>query len=199
MAETWRATEKAQRRERYLDAAAKLFAARGFHAVSIEELGAAVGVSGPALYRHFSSKEAMLTELLVSASERLLVGYQNTVSQGLPDAETIRNLVAFHVDFALAERDVIRIQDRELANLPTESNHHVRQLQRQYVDGWVEIASRLRPRDRRADLQVRMHAVFGILNSTPYNAGFDAVADVRTILADAALASLFGRAELPTA
>jgi AcrR family transcriptional regulator len=196
MAETWRATEKAQRRERYLDAAAKLFAERGYRGVSIEELGAAVGVSGPALYRHFSSKEAMLSELLLSASERLLSGFHRTVEPGLPDAETMRNLVAFHVDFALAERDVIRIQDRELANLPRESNHRVRLLQRQYIDGWVEIAARLRPGTPPAELQVKMHAVFGILNSTPYNAQLDRLADVRSILADTALASLFGTWEL---
>jgi AcrR family transcriptional regulator len=136
VAETWRATEKAQRREKYLSAAGHLFAERGYHAVSIEELGAAVGVSGPALYNHFASKEAMLIELLQGASERLMVGFEKTVADGTSDQETLENLVAFHLDFALSEPDIIRIQDRELANLPTEANHRVRQLQRQYMDGW---------------------------------------------------------------
>ncbi len=196
MAETWRATEKAQRRERYLEAAAALFADRGFHAVSIEELGAAVGVSGPALYRHFASKDAMLSELLLSASERLLAGFEATVAEGLSDSATIYNLVAFHVDFALAERDVIRIQDRELANLPAESNHRVRQLQRQYVAGWVAIAARLRPGCSLPELTVKMHALFGVLNSTPYNADLESVADVRAILVESALVSMFGTADL---
>ena len=74
MAETWRATAKAHRRQQLLDAAAHLFAERGFNGVSIEELGAAAGVSGPALYRHFPSKEAMLGELLIGASQRLRRG-----------------------------------------------------------------------------------------------------------------------------
>ena len=40
------------RREQILIVAARLFAKHGFHGVSIADLGAAVGVSGPALYRH---------------------------------------------------------------------------------------------------------------------------------------------------
>lgn len=64
-------TPTRNRRAEILEAAADLFAARGFHGVSIEDIGAAVGVSGPALYRHFSGKEALLTEMLLDISERL--------------------------------------------------------------------------------------------------------------------------------
>ena len=52
-----------------LATAAELFAARGFHGVSVADLGAACGISGPALYKHFPSKDAMLAEMLVSISE----------------------------------------------------------------------------------------------------------------------------------
>ncbi|GAB3900977.1 hypothetical protein GCM10027612_63580 [Microbispora bryophytorum subsp. camponoti] len=64
-------TPTRNRRAEILEAAAGLFAARGFHGVSIEDIGAAVGISGPALYRHFSGKEALLTEMLLDISERL--------------------------------------------------------------------------------------------------------------------------------
>ena len=60
------------RREQILDTAADLFAQRGFHGVSVADLGAACGISGPALYKHFPSKDAMLAEMLVSISEELL-------------------------------------------------------------------------------------------------------------------------------
>ena len=192
MAETWRATAKAHRRERYLSAAGHLFAERGYHAVSIDDLGNAVGVSGPALYRHFANKESMLIELLTTASERLLAGFEATIAQGEDDLTTLRNLIEFHADFAIKERDVIRIQDRELANLPPAANRRVRKLQRTYLAGWQQIAARLRPELADADLEVRMHAVFGILNSTPYNARLDAATDVRAVLADAALGALLG-------
>jgi AcrR family transcriptional regulator len=192
MAETWRETAKAQRREQYLKAAARLFSQRGFNGVSIEELGAAVGVSGPALYRHFQSKEDMLTELLMSVSERLVDGYAKIVDEGRPDIETLQGLVNFHIDFALSEADVIRVQERELGNLPEAKRRRIRRLQRQYIDGWVLIVSRMQPTISTAELDVRMHAVFGILNSTPYSEHIAMSADVRRILADMAMMSVLG-------
>ena len=45
-------------------AAATLFAERGYAGVTIEDLGAAVGVSGPAVYRHFPGKAAVLAAIL---------------------------------------------------------------------------------------------------------------------------------------
>ncbi|MCU1424445.1 MAG: kstR2 1 [Microbacteriaceae bacterium] len=194
MAQTWRASEKAERRQKYLSAAGHLFAERGYRAVSIEDLGSAVGVSGPALYRHFASKEAMLIELLVNASTQLLLGMERTLAEESSDIETLQNLIAFHVDFALAERDIIRIQDRELANLPAKPNHEVRQLQRRYIDGWSSVAARLRPDLGPANLEVRMHAVFGILNSTPFTSRLRDTASVRAILAETALVAALGSA-----
>ena len=58
------AAAKPSRRAQILAAAAERFARYGFHGVSIDDIGAAVGISGPALYRHFRSKEAMLAEML---------------------------------------------------------------------------------------------------------------------------------------
>lgn len=165
---TWRSTEKAKTRQRYLDTAARLFAARGFHAVSIDDLGAAVGVSGPALYRHFAGKDAILGEILVGVSERLMEGLRATRVAGRPARETLLALIAFHVDFATSEPDVIRLQDRELASLPDEQNHAVRALQRRYLEGWVEVLHELRPEAPLAELRVQMQAVFGLLNSTSH-------------------------------
>ena len=73
------------RRDEILSTAAELFAARGFHGVSVADIGAACGISGPALYKHFASKDAVLAEMLVSISERLLeVGRER--SEAAPDA-----------------------------------------------------------------------------------------------------------------
>ncbi|WP_239070776.1 TetR/AcrR family transcriptional regulator, partial [Cellulomonas chitinilytica] len=71
---TARLRAKAERRSALLEAAARLFARHGFEGVSIEDLGSSAGVSGPAVYRHFPSKQAVLGALLVEVSDRLLVG-----------------------------------------------------------------------------------------------------------------------------
>ena len=62
--------QKSDRRTQLLTAAEQLIAERGFLAVRLEDIGAAAGVSGPAIYRHFSGKEGLLVELLVEVSTR---------------------------------------------------------------------------------------------------------------------------------
>ena len=69
-----RTRRKSDRRLQLLSAAERLFAERGFLAVRLEDIGAAAGVSGPAIYRHFPNKESLLVELLVGISTRLLAG-----------------------------------------------------------------------------------------------------------------------------
>ena len=66
-----------------LSAAERLFAERGFLAVRLEDIGAAAGVSGPAIYRHFPNKESMLVELLVGISARLLAGARDVTARKL--------------------------------------------------------------------------------------------------------------------
>ncbi|WP_295010445.1 TetR/AcrR family transcriptional regulator [uncultured Microbacterium sp.] len=190
---TARAQGKARTRQRFLDAAAHLFADRGFHAVSIGELGTAVGVSGPALYRHFPSKDAMLEEILIGTSEYLLQGGQDIVAADSPsDEATLDALIDFHLTFALGHRDIIRVQDRELGTLPTSANRQVRKLQRQYLTLWAEVVGRIRPETTPADRQVAMHAVFGLLNSTAHNRDRLASADERGILSASARRVLVG-------
>src|SRR2546423_6495057 len=92
--------EKANRREQILAAAAELFARHGFHGVGIDDIGAAVGISGPALYRHFRSKDAMLGEMLSSISHFLLGGGTARVQAAGDPARALAALVEFHVDFA---------------------------------------------------------------------------------------------------
>ena len=59
-----RAAAKEQRRVELLRAAASIMADKGFHGTRLEEVGEAVGISGPGVYRHFSGKEEILTELM---------------------------------------------------------------------------------------------------------------------------------------
>ena len=187
MSATPRTQAKADRRDALLGAAANLFAERGFARVSLDDLGGAVGVSGPAVYRHFAGKQAVLAALLVDTSEGLWQGGQRVVSEA-PDARSaLSGLIDFHVDFALANADVIRVQDRDLDSLADADRHRVRSLQRQYVELWVDVLERVVDGEARPTLRTRAHAVFGLINSTPHS-GRDRRS--RDLLATMALAAL---------
>jgi AcrR family transcriptional regulator len=178
------------RREQILTVAAQLFARRGFHGVSIADLGAAVGISGPALYRHFPGKEALLTELLVGISEHLLAGGRAIAAEAGGPAEVLAALVRFHADFALREPELIVVQDRDLASLPAAERHRVRQLQRTYVEIWVQALRRLHPGLPDDAARTAAHGAFGLLNSTPHAGSRDPA--VAELLGGMALTALTG-------
>jgi AcrR family transcriptional regulator len=152
-----------------LAAAERLFAERGFLAVRLEDIGAAAGVSGPAIYRHFPNKESLLVELLVGISTRLCDGADAVRSRGPDPATVLGGLVDFHLDFVFGEPDLIRIQDRDLAHLPPASERHVRRSQRQYVEIWVAVLREGNPELSESEARLMAHAAFGLLNSTPHS------------------------------
>jgi len=220
---TARDRAKADRRAALLAAAARLFAERGFDGVTLGDIGEAAGVSGPAVYRHFAGKQALLGAILVDVSERLLEGGRRVAESstartaadpataaprvadsargrahtasvadvsGDPSA-SLRALVDFHVAFALAEADVIRVQDRDLDRLSPDDRRTVRALQNAYVAVWTEaLATALPDAETPAERRVRALACFGLINSTPHSVRGVPAARVRPTLTRMALAAL---------
>jgi len=150
--------------------AARLFAERGFRGTAVSDIGAACGTSGPAVYKHFASKDALLARLLVDISEQLVTGAREVLAAHPGADRALVALVEFHTDFALAEPDVIRVQDRDLASLNERDRRVVRRLQRSYVELWTDVLCRLYGGLDLEVARVRAHAVFGLLNSTPHSA-----------------------------
>ncbi|MFF8092176.1 TetR/AcrR family transcriptional regulator [Streptomyces sp. NPDC016675] len=178
-------TDAPTRREQILKEAARLFAERGFHGVGVDEIGAAVGISGPGLYRHFAGKDAMLAELLVGISDSLLTGAKRRLAEaegvagsgsgsgpgsgaGAGAEAVLDSLIEGHIDFALDDRPLITLHDRELDRLRDADRKMVRQLQRQYVELWVGVVREVYPAVAEPAARSAVHSVFGLLNSTPH-------------------------------
>ncbi|MBU3061397.1 TetR/AcrR family transcriptional regulator [Nocardia sp. NEAU-G5] len=190
IAPTRREQLKAQRRAQLLEAGARLIADRGFPGVRLDDLGAAAGISGPAVYRHFPNKEALLVELLVGISQRLLEGGRTVAAQALSPQEALAGLIDFHLDFALGEPELIRIQDRDLDNLPDSARRQVRRTQRSYVELWVGVLCGVDPELSESTARVQAHATFGLINSTPHSAPAALATRARPVLRAMALAAL---------
>jgi AcrR family transcriptional regulator len=180
------------RREQILRTAAELFAQRGFRGVSINDIGAAVGVSGPALYRHFASKEAVLGEMLVQISRTLLAEGERRAADAGGGVATLEALVDWHVAFAVSQPALISVQYRDLEHLAETDRHEVQTLQRRYVEIWVAAIQDAVPGVDDAHARSAAHAVFGLINSTPHSAriGPDQMTDLLHRMALAALMNL---------
>lgn len=195
-APTRRQAEKAQRRLDLLAAAGRLFGRYGYGAVALDEIGSEVGVSGQAIYRHFAGKQDLLGQLLIGVSERLLEAGRTIRTQESDPSHRLDRLIAHQVGFAMGSPDIIRIQDQELLRLTDGDRRRVRRMQREYVDIWSAALQQLHPRAGVLELRTRVHAVFGLINSTehsmrhPREAGRDEAAESARLLAAMARAAI---------
>ena len=160
------ATPRGERRERILASATSLFEENGFHGAGIDDIAAAAGVTGPAIYRHFKNKNAVLVALFDRLAERL-EAILETVGR-LDGPEALETLVRLHVRLAFEERALIVVYISEERNLPEAERRRVRRFQRAYVEAWADILGPLRPDLSDDERRTAVHAAIGLLNSTGY-------------------------------
>ncbi|WP_203338375.1 TetR/AcrR family transcriptional regulator [Nocardioides limicola] len=162
------------RRQQILDTAAGLFAERGFHGVSVNDIGGALGISGPALYKHFEGKGALLAACLTQVSAELLREGRSRVAAAADPEAALASLIEWHADFAVSQPALIVVQEREWGNLAAEARDEVRRQQLAYIDLWTDTLREVRAKHGdtlpTAEGRAAIQAVFGLLNSTPHSA-----------------------------
>lgn len=179
-----------RRKEALLAAAASLFRERGYDGVGMQEIGAAAGIVGSGIYRHFDSKLSMLVALTDRHLDDLLAGAARIRAGDLPAADALDALVDLHLDFAFAREGLIAVYLGEERSLPEPDRKRARRKQRAYLDTWVAVLRELRPDldERRAHLTA--NAVVSLLQSVTWQRPSPARADAEPVLRRLALGAI---------
>lgn len=152
------------RREKLLAAAVQLFHERGFHAVSMEEIGTEAGINASSVYRHFSSKADLLAAAYYRAADRLAVTSNDAIESAVDATDGLRRLVRAYVHFAFAHRHLMAVYLSEYLNLPADDRHELRRAQRDHIGQWVRLAGEARGDSRQVQTQLVVHAALNIIN-----------------------------------
>lgn len=153
------------RKERILAAAADLVAHRGFHAVSMADIGAEVGISGTAIYRHFDNKGALLLALFDRSIDELLRHEQESLQQVHDVPTALRILIERQIAFVVDEREFARVYHHEVDHLPDGDRGRLRRKQRMYLEEWVHLVRELHPRLDDSAARTLVHAAIGAVQS----------------------------------
>jgi AcrR family transcriptional regulator len=160
-------TRDPARKQRILDAAADLVARNGFSAVSMEDIGGAVGITASAIYRHYDSKTAMLVAMFDRVIDRLLRDCQQlAASQDADPRDALRALIEGQIAFVVDDRDIAQVYFREIANLPEADRRSLRRKQRLYIEEWVHLLTELRPGLDDSAARTTVHCAIGAIQST---------------------------------
>ena len=130
-----------RRQEQIIEAATRLFHEQGFHATSMDEIGAAAGITGPGLYRHFSSKD----DILLAVFDRIWDLLRDAIerSAGLEPNEALDVLINAHTTLALDQGAELMLLVRELRYVPEYYQRAAERNDERYTDAWAEAIMKL--------------------------------------------------------
>ncbi|KZB87738.1 TetR/AcrR family transcriptional regulator [Amycolatopsis regifaucium] len=151
------------RREQILAAATGLFGQRGFRAVSMEEIGAAAGIAGPSVYRHFPSKAALMVAIGHRAADRLTVAAERALRTD-DERDALRRLAASYVHTLLRTPELRVSFSGSPMELPERDKADLIRVQRDYVARWIALASEVRPELSLREVKITVHAALTIAN-----------------------------------
>ena len=98
-------------------AALALFAERGYQATTMADIGAAIGIRGPSLYKHVGSKQELLSQIMVATMEALIAGHRAAIAGCDDVAERLRRAAEAHVRFHARHRLEAFVGTREIRSL----------------------------------------------------------------------------------
>ncbi|KJR08326.1 MULTISPECIES: TetR/AcrR family transcriptional regulator [Gordonia] len=152
------------RRDEILDAAARLFAENGFAGTGMDEIGAAVGITGPSVYKHFPSKLAILVGISQRSAMRLEAGVMAAYAITPDPAGRLNALVDHYVDAVTSSPDLLVgfVSSYVLAGEPQAAE--LLAVQRRYVARWVQLLTDIDADRPPGSAVLAVHAALAIVN-----------------------------------
>ncbi|WP_436533228.1 TetR/AcrR family transcriptional regulator [Actinoplanes sp. HUAS TT8] len=156
-AESTAATRPRNRKQLIVEAAGQVFSERGYHAASMEEIAAAVGISAAALYRHFPNKYALFAECADVMVDRLAA----VVDESAADS-TLDDVLTAIIRVTVAHRSSGGLYRWEARYLEQDDRRKLRTKFGQVISRVSEMVQREHPRE---DDGLRAVAALGAIGS----------------------------------
>ena len=125
--------------QRILDVATVFFYEKGYHATTMREVAARVGIKAGSLYNHFPSKEALLFQIAEGVMQELLAGGREAVAAESQPREQLRALVRAHVVYHAEQRFRAKVADDQLNALGPERRTQVVAVRDEYERLWRDV------------------------------------------------------------
>ncbi|MBK8008852.1 MAG: TetR family transcriptional regulator [Rhizobiales bacterium] len=126
------APNQRRRQSEILDAAAKVFAQRGYYGASTQDIADILGIKQASLYYYFPSKEIALERVCLKGVEGFFEAASEVAAKKITASEKVRGLVEAHLAPLLDRADFVKTFLNERQYLPPVSRKKVGKLSRAY-------------------------------------------------------------------
>ncbi|GAA1990758.1 TetR/AcrR family transcriptional regulator [Catenulispora subtropica] len=155
----------ATRREELVAHAVRLFQQSGYHRVTMEDVGAAAGIAGPSVYKHFAGKTDLLRAVVRRLRDRLQAALDAPAGPGSADDQLAMRARSY-VETVVAERSLVLAFHAEVHNLPRRDRVEIRRLVAAYVQRWTVLVGAALPGRGEAEAGIRVQAAFAVVNDS---------------------------------
>ena len=176
-----------RRAEEIVDAAAHVFAERGYHGTSTQAIADTLGMRQASLYYYFPSKEAALERVCVRGVDGFVERAEAIVADDGTPCDKLLRLIAAHLAPNTAKRDYVKVFINERRYLPEPSRRRVGRMSRRIEKCFEQVVrAGIADGSLRADIDARLVvlAVLGMCNAVINWAPGDQARDVRAIAAE---------------
>jgi AcrR family transcriptional regulator len=162
------------RRAEILAAAVELFHEHGYHATGLDEIGAAAGMTGPGIYRHFRNKEEILETLVRDRGERVLAQVDRVVSSDMAPLDALQALARSYVEGIVDQPSLAVVAMYERHTLSTETRAWIDRMERHNLEAWVSVVRQVRTDLSEAEARLVVHAALSLgVSVSNYKSGLD--------------------------
>ena len=153
------------RRDAILDAATRLFSTRGYADTGIDDIGEAVGVTGPAVYRHFASKQDLLVAVLERATQHAEAIIPEARAAATSDHDALKRAIAGSVRACIEDRALTALYWQQSHDLPEEPRRVIQRAQRQMTEEFADIVRGVRPELSASEARMAVYAISSLMRS----------------------------------
>jgi AcrR family transcriptional regulator len=122
-----------------MTAATDLFRERGFRETSLADIGAAAGVSGPAIYRYFTSKGELLSVLIEEAAMVWREAVDDVLNTDIPPLLALERLIDAAIVLQLRNGNLRDVFNKEYRSLDDDARRRVARIERVRMAEWVHL------------------------------------------------------------
>lgn len=154
------------RRELILEAAIELFHERGYPATGVDDIGKAVDVSGPAIYRHFTSKEEILLEAIQLAADEVHEANLNARATSSDPMSVLEGYVRAYARVALERSALISVWTSEAKHLSSARRSPMTRRLRAWSNEWTDELRTVRPELDAEQARILVAGAIGLISTT---------------------------------